>query len=517
MYTSIKANFKNICLLLILFLEIESLGQSQTRKVLFLGNSYIYTNNLPQIISDLAASTGDVLLYDSHLLGGYTLQNHYNNPTSLNKIVSNSWDYIVLQEQSQTPAFPVPSTFFNGFMSLENFISNQQPCAQINAFMTWGHENGDIQNCPSNPFVCSYLGMNNLIEERYMEVANTFDSEVTPVGVVWKYIKENYPNINLYQSDGSHPSLAGSYLAACCFYTSLFRKDPTLITTNYGLDENTAILIRNATKTIIYDEMVNWYIGKYVPFSHFNFQIGSENNEVNVTTNTSRFYDTLLWDFGDGVTSTTALPSHVYLNDGNYTIKLTATKCFLGQNNLISVFERTVNFCSHTNTILPNDVIICPDQTVELYTQTADAYQWLDDSGNIIPGATNQTLVVSPGSYSVISTINGCAERSPNVVVDTWIPIDGEPCSLDSHNPDVNAKDIEIVLHPNPTQNLLYIDTLESKPIAEISIYCTLGKKIMSYQVATNTINVSSLSNGIYILKATFANDKIFFVKFVKN
>ena len=231
----------------------KSMFSQQTRKVLFLGNSYTYVNNLPQIVSELATSTGDVLIYDSNLIGGYTLLDHSTNTISQNKILSNDWDYIVLQEQSQTPAFSVPLAFLNGFGVINSFINQNKPCAQITSFMTWGHQNGDTQNCPNNPSVCTYDSMQNLITARYIEFSDIFESEVTPVGVVWKYIRENYPSINLYQSDGSHPSLAGSYLAACCFYTSIFRKDPTLIANNYGLDANTAAIIRAATKSLVFN------------------------------------------------------------------------------------------------------------------------------------------------------------------------------------------------------------------------------------------------------------------------
>jgi hypothetical protein len=256
----------------------------ETRKVLFLGNSYTYANELPQIVAALATNTGDVLIHDSNSIGGYTLQDHFDSTLSKNKILSDNWDYIVLQEQSQRPAFAVPLAFFNGFLELKGYIKQNKPCAQITSFMTWGYENGDTQNCATNPTVCTYIGMDNLIRDRYMEFSNVFESEVTPVGVVWRYIKENYPNINLYQSDGSHPSLAGSYLAACCFYTSIFRKDPTLITNNYGLDATTATIIRNATKSIVFDQMTDWYIGKYVPSSNFDYTIGNGLNEVIIIT-----------------------------------------------------------------------------------------------------------------------------------------------------------------------------------------------------------------------------------------
>jgi len=483
----------------------------ETRKVLFLGNSYTYVNNLPQIVSDLATSAGDVLIYDSNLIGGYTLINHSTNTISQNKIVSNDWDYIVLQEQSQIPTFIIPTAFMGGFSNLNTFISQNKPCAQITSFMTWGYENGDAQNCPTNPTVCTYDGMQNLLRERYLEFSDLFESEVTPVGVVWKYIRENHPSINLYQSDGSHPSVAGSYIAACCFYTSLFRKDPTLISNNYGLDATTASIIRNTTKSLVFDQMLTWYIGRYIPNSNFNYEIGSGSNEIIINNNNPTYRDSFIWDFGDGTTSTDIYPSHTYASDGSYIIRLTSNKCFMGQN-LTSIFERTVNFCSHTNTIFPNNLILCPNTTDTIWTQLADSYQWLDYTGDPIDGAINQSLEVYSGSYSVLTTINGCTERSPEMFVDQWISIGDEPCSLNIND---TEKPLEITLNPNPAQNILNIKTKET--ITEASVYDLLGKKVYANQISTNSFDVSSLSKGMYIIKVITKDDKTFSSKFIKE
>lgn len=502
--------FRNIRLrtkvIIAFFAFTFTMFSQETRKVLFLGNSYTYVNDLPEIVSELATSTGDVLIYDSNLIGGYTLQDHVASTVSQNKILSNDWDYIVLQEQSQRPAFIVPSAFMGGFSNLKTFITQNKPCAQITSFMTWGYENGDTQNCPSNPSVCTYTGMHNLISQRYMEMSDLFESEVTPVGAVWNYIKENYPSINLYQSDGSHPSLSGSYLAACCFYTSLFRKDPTLITNNYGLDVTTASLIRNATKSIVFDQMLDWYIGRYVPNSNFNFNIGNGSNEVVISSITPTYRSSFLWEFGDGSTSTALLPVHNYAADGSYTIRLTSNKCYLGQN-IVSVFERVVNFCSHTNTIYPNNLILCPNETGTIWTQPADSYQWLNYLGNPIAGATNQSLEVYTGNYSVITTINGCVEISPQLFVDGWMD-----CNLGNDDFD---KPLKIIISPNPAQNIVNIQT--QKTIKEVFIYDIVGKKVKVNRISAHSFDVSSLAPDIYIIKVIDENDKTFVTKFIKE
>lgn len=499
---------KQLIFLFLLVSTLNATGQSLTRKVLFLGNSYTYVNDLPQIVSELVQSTGDVLIHDGNLIGGYTLEDHAASSVSQTKILSDDWDYIVIQEQSQRPAFINPIAFMNGFSELKSFIEENKPCAQITAFMTWGYENGDAQNCPTNPSVCTYLGMQNLVTDRYMNMSDMYESEVTPVGEVWKYIRENHPGINLYQSDGSHPSLEGSYLAACCFYTSLYRKDPTLITNDYGLDASTAAIIRNATKQMVYDSLLDWYIGRYVPVSDFYYTIGSGLNEVQLNSTASVYQGSFSWDFGDGATSTSVNPTHSYAGDGTYTIQLASYRCFLGQN-LESIMEQTVTFCAHTNTIYP-DLLLCPDATDTIWTQTADSYQWCDFYGVPIPGATNQYMVAGPGEYSVLTTVNGCTERSPQAIVDSYL--DNPDCDLGVGEPDPL---IGLLLFPNPVQNWLSIQS--DSPVEALVIFNLSGTRIQYADFQTSELDVSNLNPGCYLLQVKTMDGRIRSARFIKN
>ena len=226
-------------------------GQGTTQRALFLGNSYTGVNNLPQMVADAAASAGDNLVFDSHTPGGQTLQAHSTNATSLAKIALGSWDFVVLQEQSQLPSFPlgqVQTDVFPYAQLLNGLILEANPCAETVFYMTWGRENGDAGNCASWPPVCTYNGMDSLLNLRYRMMAADNDAILSPVGAVWHYLRENHPAIDLYQADESHPSVAGTYAAACCFYAALFRKDPTAITYDAGLPAADAANIRAAAQ-----------------------------------------------------------------------------------------------------------------------------------------------------------------------------------------------------------------------------------------------------------------------------
>jgi hypothetical protein len=204
-------------LTLALLWSVCALQAQSTKKVLFLGNSYTYYSSLPSIIEQLALSNGDVLIHDNNTPGGYSLSQHATNATSLAKLNSNNWDHVVLQDQSLKPAY-TPIEFYAGAEELLKLINPSSSCLNKAIFyMTWGRKNNT--NYP-------YYTHQQLTTNSYNKVADIFDTEISPVGVAWKKVRDDNDPINLYDSDGSHPSYAGSYLAACVFYATIFDKSP---------------------------------------------------------------------------------------------------------------------------------------------------------------------------------------------------------------------------------------------------------------------------------------------------
>jgi hypothetical protein len=337
-------------------------GQSITKRILFLGNSYTNRNNLPQMVAEIATSMGDILIFDSNTPGGYTLKEHSTNITSLAKIAAGNWDYVVLQEQSQLPSSPisqVETSVLPYAKILDGLINAQNPCAETIFYMTWGRKNGDASKCASWPPVCTYAGMDDLLNLRYRMMADNNNAILSPVGVVWKYIRENFPLIDLYESDESHPSVAGTYAAACTFYTVLFRKDPTTITFNSTLSPIDAANIRTTTKLMVYNNLIEWNIGKYPPLANFTYTI-SNGNQV-VFTNNSLNATTFNWNFGNSETSSNNNPTHTYLTSGTYTIQLTANKCGISNTTFQTInitIPLRINEPSQTNSlnIYPNPV-----------------------------------------------------------------------------------------------------------------------------------------------------------------
>ncbi len=248
---------------------LHSSAQS-LKKALFLGNSYTGVNDLPTLVADAAASAGDTLIYDSNTPGGYYIAQHLTNQASMAKVAAGNWDNVILQDQSLAMAYP--STFMNFLpycVQMDSTIKAENRGAQTMFYATWGRKPGDQYVCtppecdPSRLIVRTYYEMDSAIGSHYKVFADTLKASVSPVGTVWRYIRRNYPAIELYQTDDSHPSVAGSYAAACCFYTAIFRRDPTLITFNAGLAGTDAANIRTAVKEVVYNHLTDWNIGVY--------------------------------------------------------------------------------------------------------------------------------------------------------------------------------------------------------------------------------------------------------------
>lgn len=328
----VRLVFYVICSLLVAV--IPARAQRNFKRVLFLGNSYTQVNNLPQMLQEMAKSTNDSLLVDNYTPGGYRLQNHASDLSAITKIAAGNWDFVVLQEQSQLPSFTdidVATDVFPFARKLDSLIKTYNPCAQTIFYMTWGRKNGDAQNCPFWPPVCTYAGMDSLLHLRYRMMADSNNAFVSPVGAVWREIRDKYPEIELYQTDESHPALEGTYAAACSFYSVIFRKSPMLINYLAGLDWQTITKLQSASESVVYDSLLKWNVGLFD--SKADFTVAPIDGKKYQFTNTSYNATSFLWNFGDGSTSTEKNPIHEYAIAGNFTVRLRVQNCAFIDSN----------------------------------------------------------------------------------------------------------------------------------------------------------------------------------------
>lgn len=316
-----------LALLLAFSIASTSIQAADSLRVLFIGNSYTYVNNLPQLVASFAAATGDFVYFASNTPGGYTLQQHSSNTTSTSLIAQGKWNFVVLQEQSQLPAFPdaqVQNDVFPYARMLDSMIKASDSCTKTLFYMTWGRKNGDQANCSFFPPLCTYQGMDSMLQLRYTMMADSNKGVISPVAKVWRKIRDTYPAMNLYDNDESHPSLLGSYAAAVTFYTVMFKKSPIGNTYDGGLSASDAATIRQVVKQMVYDSLAVCY--RFYPKLKAGFNFNSSNDTVSFQ-NTSANGFTYQWTFGDGSSSTQKSPIHKYATSGNYTVKLIAKRC----------------------------------------------------------------------------------------------------------------------------------------------------------------------------------------------
>lgn len=312
-------------LLLAIFISSVSYAQ-QTKRVLFLGNSYTYGNNLPLLVENIAYSKGDSVYHDQNTPGGYTLNGHSTNSTSIGKIQLGGWDHVVLQDQSQIPSLNPAFVAANSLpyaQALSDTIYKYNDCGGPLFFMTWGRQNGDAANCASYPPSCTYAGMQGRLRSSYLLMGSQNNSPVSPVGAVWREFRANFPNTNLYAGDGSHPNINGSYLAACTFYSSLFHKSAIGAWKPTSMDSTLAFNIQSQVNTTVFDSLIVWGIDTLLPPNSVTYyQTSTTPSQVDIAffANDSLVLDSVTWNFGNGNSTSGFSVINNYFNSGTYTV-----------------------------------------------------------------------------------------------------------------------------------------------------------------------------------------------------
>ena len=294
-------------------------------RVLFLGNSYTSVNDLPGTFSALCNAMGKPMQVASNAPGGYTFNGHSTNATSLALIQQADWDVVVLQEQSQIPSFPptqVASQCYPYAARLDSFIQAVNPCMETFFFMTWGRQNGDASNCANYPVLCTYDGMQGRLRESYLEMAQDNQASVSPVGMAWKRVRDLNPGIELYSPDGSHPSIAGTYLAACVFYASLFHESPQGAAFTSGLADSTAQILQLVAFETVTDSLIQWQGSGNWMSGSISGVVDQSNGEVIIQAE-SQHAGNIQWSLGDGSLASGQEVSHTYNQPGSYEVVAT--------------------------------------------------------------------------------------------------------------------------------------------------------------------------------------------------
>lgn len=189
-------------------------AKKSSLKILFIGNSFTARNDLPRMIAQLAAAREKSIEHRLISAGGASLRTHWNAGMAAAAIKSGRFEAVVLQEQSTLPVK-------NAKRMHENVRLFDQAIKAAGAetilYMTWARA-----HAPESQ---------QAITDAYTSIGKELGATVVPAGIAWQKLLAKHDQPALHDPDGSHPTLAGSYLAACVFFATLFKETPVGIET----------------------------------------------------------------------------------------------------------------------------------------------------------------------------------------------------------------------------------------------------------------------------------------------
>jgi len=157
------------------------------------------------------------------------------------------YDFVVLQEQSLRPARDdAYKLFYDGVRGLNEKI--ELVGAKGVLYMTWGRKEG---NADAKAYGLTNESMTWKLANAYTAIGEELDMMVAPVGLGFYNLYSNGSPIELYATDGSHPSYEGSYFAALILFSTIFNVDPTTVTFDAAVDPAVAKTLKEAARDVI--------------------------------------------------------------------------------------------------------------------------------------------------------------------------------------------------------------------------------------------------------------------------
>lgn len=204
---------------------VENSSTINPMKILFIGNSYTHYNNMPELFEKLAKSKKIKIDVEMNARSNHTFKMHCQRPEMFETIRSQKWDYVVLQGFSRELMYEkeiIDTASLPYFKQILDSVYSNHSCTNVLLYMTWGYKNGFINGTDT----LNYDDMSNRVKNGYEYLSDLFNLSIVPIGQVWKSFRKNSPEIEIYQEDGQHPNLLGSYLIASGFYSSIFKSSP---------------------------------------------------------------------------------------------------------------------------------------------------------------------------------------------------------------------------------------------------------------------------------------------------
>lgn len=195
-----------ICLIIVTGpLKAQEKTALKSYKILFVGNSLTYSNNLPLLVTQIANEQEINLSTELLAKSNYALIDHWDEGELQLKINSKSFDFIIVQ-QGPSSQKEGRKLLFDSIKKLNKIC--RQNKSQLAVFMVW----------PSKQYYQTF----DKVNKNHREVAEKYNTLLCPVGEIWKAHFDKTNDFDYYASDGFHPSLKGSQVAAKIIVKSLF-------------------------------------------------------------------------------------------------------------------------------------------------------------------------------------------------------------------------------------------------------------------------------------------------------
>ena len=218
-----------------LFPEIYHLFDDRPRvKILFIGNSHTYYHNMPSMLEEISYSQKDspkVISASKHTIGAANLKRHWHDGIAADQIRNEKWDYVVLQEQSDTMLFRNERKKSKRYFSNFHKIIKESGAKTI-IYATWpkkpGHRIYRI-------FKTDYNIARETTNHSLYDIARKLGANIIYTSMIWD--SGIYNKMEMYRPDGNHASKNGSYLVALEFYKHLFPNHKINYDTLYIADD----------------------------------------------------------------------------------------------------------------------------------------------------------------------------------------------------------------------------------------------------------------------------------------
>jgi hypothetical protein len=211
--------------------------------VLIIGNSYTFHHALPTLLRLVAEGVpgGPHLVVDTEARGGYSLRSHWRSGQALARIRTGHYSHVVLQGHSMS-ALDHPDELA---ADAERFKQAIDAATGHTVFYATWARSPEARLYRTHKIVHSFEEMTDRVDAAYASISQRLGAGLAPVGRAFERALVQNPKLALWDADGSHPTVAGSFMAACVLYGAITGADPRASTgVPEGLSASHATLIR---------------------------------------------------------------------------------------------------------------------------------------------------------------------------------------------------------------------------------------------------------------------------------